>query len=194
MKSAAIIVAAACALPYAAAAEDMPMPRMLKGMSKGQWRVDMLESSMAKPGQQMPAMTICTDNLMKHSAEKSAKSECKHRLVKDSADEAVMEMTCPDHTVTATMKRESAKAVLIDVKSAGKGEPHKMKMRYTSLGACREGQATVGYDKNSEQCKKVQSAAAKMGPAKDCAGAGAQRAQCEQMIRQHIAQMKAMCN
>jgi hypothetical protein len=192
-----IIIAAVCALlPFAVAvaAADMPMPRMLKGMQKGQWRVDMLENSMAKPGQQMPAMTICTDNLMKHSAEKSAKSECKQRLVKDSADEAVMEMTCPDHTVTATMKRESAKAVLIDVKSAGKGGPHNMKMRYTSLGACREGQATMSYDKNSEQCKKMQSAAAKMDPAKDCAGAGAQRAQCEQMIRQHIAQMKAMCN
>jgi hypothetical protein len=192
-----IIIAAVGALllfAVAVAAADMPMPRMLKGMQKGQWRMEMLENSMAKPGQQMPARTICTDNLMKHSAEKSAKSECKRRLVKDSADEAVMEMTCPDHTVTATMKRESAKAVLIDVKSAGKGGPHNMKMRYTSLGACREGQATMSYDKNSEQCKKMQSAAAKADPAKDCAGDAAQRAQCEQMIRQRVAQMKAMCN
>jgi hypothetical protein len=68
-----------------------------------------------------------------------------------------------------------------------------MKMRYTYVGACREGQAAIGLDKDSEQCKKIRASAAKMDPAKDCAGAGAQRAQCEQTMRQHAAQMKAMC-
>ena len=35
-----IIIAAVCALPFAVAvaAEDFPMPRMLKGMDKGQWK------------------------------------------------------------------------------------------------------------------------------------------------------------
>ena len=195
IKLTVIMFAAACALPVAALAEDAPMPRMLKGMAKGAWRVDMLESSEAKSGQKMPAMTICTDNLMKHSAQKpAARSECKPRLLKDGADEAVMEMTCPDRTVTTTMKRESAKSVLMDVKSTGKGGPHNMKMRYTSIGACREGQPAFGYDKNSEQCKKMQSAMAQMDPAKNCANAGANRAQCEQQMRQQISQMKSMCS
>ena len=190
-----LIIVAACALPLAALAEDPPMPRMLKGMAKGSWRVDMLESSEAKSGQKMPPMTICTDNLMKHSAQKPpAKSECKPRLLRDGSDEAVMEMSCPDRTVTTTMKRESAKSILMDVKSTGKGGPHNMKMRYTSIGACREGQPAFGYDKNSEQCKKMQSAMAQMDPAKNCANAGANRAQCEQQMRQQISQMKSMCS
>ena len=46
-----IMFAAACALPVAALAEDPPMPRMLKGMAKGSWRVDMLENSEGKPAQ-----------------------------------------------------------------------------------------------------------------------------------------------
>ena len=61
-----IIIAAVCALPFAVAvaAEDFPMPRMLKGMDKGQWKVDILEHSEAKPGQTLPAMTICTRPIM----------------------------------------------------------------------------------------------------------------------------------
>jgi len=43
MKSSAIVVAAAWALPLAVAAQDMPMPKMFKGMEKGQWQVDILE-------------------------------------------------------------------------------------------------------------------------------------------------------
>jgi hypothetical protein len=191
-----IIVAAVCALALAALAQDMQMPRMFKGMEKGQWKVETLEHSQAK-GQKLPTMTMCTEQLMKQAKEHqgAAKSEqkCKHRMVKDGADEAVMEIACPERTVTTTMKRESSKSVLADIKSTGK-DPMNMKMRYTYVGACREGQAAISYDKNSEQCKKIQASVAKMDPARDCASAGAQRAQCEQMMRQQIAQAKAMCN
>jgi hypothetical protein len=196
MKRAAIVVAAVCALPLAAAAQVSAMPRMFQGMEKGQWKVDILEHSQAR-GQQMPSMTMCTDSLMKQAKEHpgAAKGErqCKQRMVKDGSDEAVMEIACPERTVTTTMKRESPKSVLADIKSTGK-DPMNMKMRYTYVGACREGQAAFGMDKNSEQCKKIQASVAKMDPAKDCAGSGAQRAQCEQTVRQHIAQAKAMCN
>jgi hypothetical protein len=185
-----IIVAAVCALSFAAlAAEELPMPRMLKGMEKGQWKVDILEHSDAKPGQQLPAMTMCTDNLLKQARER----QCKQRLIKDGSDEAVMETTCSKSTVVTTMKRESPKSVLADIKSTGE-HPTSMKMRYTHLGPCREGQAAMSLDKDSEQCRKIRASVAKVDPAKDCAGAGAQRAQCEQAMRQQIAQAKAMCN
>lgn len=195
MKSVAIVVAAACALPLAAAAQVSAMPRMFQGMEKGQWKVDILEHSQAK-GQTMPSMTMCTESLMKQAKERPAakgEQKCKQRMVKDGADEAVMEIACPERTVTTTMKRENSKSVLADIKSTGK-DPMNMKMRYTYVGACREGQAAFGLDKNSEQCRKIQASVAKMDPAKDCAGSGAQRAQCEQMMRQQIAQAKAMCN
>lgn len=196
MKSAAIMLAAVCALPFAAAAQVTAMPKMFQGMEKGQWKVDILEHSQAK-GQKLPTMTMCTEALMKQAKEQhpAAKSDnkCKQRMVKDGSDEAVMEIACPERTVTTTMKRENSKSILADIKSTGK-DPMNMKMRYTYAGACREGQSAISYDKNSEQCKKIQASTAKMDPAKDCAGAGAQRAQCEQMVRQQIAQAKAMCN
>ena len=143
MKSVAIVVAAVCALPLAAAAQDMPMPRMFKGMEKGQWKVDILEHSQAK----------------EHQAAKSER-QCKQRMVKDSSDEAVMEIACPERTVTTTMKREGSKSVVADIKSTGK-DPMNMKMRYTHLGPCREGQSAMSFDKNSEQCRKMQASMAK---------------------------------
>jgi hypothetical protein len=196
MKSVAIVVAAACALPLAALAEDFPMPRMMQGMEKGSWRSEILEHSEAK-GQRMPAMTICTDNLMKQAKEhqaagKGERRECKQRLLKDASDEAVMETTCQDSTVVTTIKRETSKSMLADIKSTGK-HPMTMKMRYTYVGACREGQAAMGLDKDSEQCEKIRASVAKMDPAKSCAGAGTNREQCESMMRQQIAQAKAMC-
>ena len=190
-----IIIAAACALPLVAVAQETQMPRMLKGMEKGQWKVDILEHSQAK-GQKLPTMTMCTDQLMKQAKEHPAAKgdrKCKHRMVKDGSDEAVMEIACPERTVTTTMKRESSKSVLTDVRSTGK-DPMNMKMRYTYVGPCREGQAAFSYDKNSEQCKKMRSSMAKMDPDKSCANAGANREQCEKTMRQQIAQMKAMCS
>lgn len=190
------MLAVVCALPLAAAAQTSAMPRIFQGMEKGQWKVDILEHSQAK-AQNMPSMTMCTESLMKqakapHPADKSG-NKCKQRMVKDGADEAVMEIACPERTVTTTMKRENSKSVLADIRSTGK-DPMNMKMRYTYVGACREGQAAFGLDKDSEQCRRIQASVAKMDPAKDCAGSGAQRAQCEQTMRQQIAQAKAMCN
>ncbi len=195
MKRAMIAAAAALALPLAALAQDMPTPKMLKGMEKGEWKTEILEHSESRKGQKMPAMTMCVDNLMKQAREQQAKSEskCTHKILKDASDEAVMEIKCPQRTVTTTMKRESPKSVLTEIKSAG-DKPMTMKMRYTHLGPCRPGQAGVGYDKNSEQCQKIQASAAKMDPAKSCAGSGDKRAECESRMRQQIAQMKAMCN
>ncbi len=57
-----------------------------------------------------------------------------------------MEMACPQRTVITTMKRESSKAVLADMKVSGDHPAH-IKMRYTHLGPCRKGQATFSRDK-----------------------------------------------
>lgn len=184
-------------LAVSAAAQDAPpIPRMFKGMAKGQWKVEILEHSQMKPGKSVPAMTICADNLAQQAGQKPAAkkdTKCKHKLLKDGSDEAVWEIACPERTVTTTMKRESAKVVMADIRTTGKDAQH-MTMRYTSLGACREGQSTMTYDKNSEVCKKVQAQAAQLDPAKNCAGAkGDQRVQCEKALRDQIAQAKAMC-
>lgn len=198
-------IAAACAalflfaLSAPVAAQDQPVPRMFRGMpkEKGQWRMDVLEGGPRAGKSGAPAsMTICTDNLMKSSSEARgprAESSCKSRLVKDTADEAVVEMTCPERNMTLSMKRENAKTLLMEMRSTGGRGPQNVKMRYTHLGACREGQSGVSFDKNSEQCRKMQAQAAKMDPAKSCARAGEQRADCEQRVRESMKQMQAMC-
>ena len=197
MKSAVIAVAAAFALPLAAAADEMQMPRMLKGMEKGAWRTEVLEHSEMKPGQKIPAMTMCTDNLMQHAQENAAKnkkqSKCTHKLLKDTSSEAIMEMTCPERTVTSHMKRESSSVMLMEIDSTRDKKPMHMKMRYTHVGPCKPGQATMTLDKDSEQCQKIRQQTAKMDPAKSCAKSGADREQCEKMMREQIARAKATC-
>ena len=197
MKNLAIAVVVAFALPLAAAAEEIPMPRMLKSMEKGQWRMEILEHSGAKPGQQMPAMTMCTDNLMKQAKDQrdasSDPQRCKERLLKDATTEAILQISCPERTVTTTLRRESAKSVLGEIVGTGERPTH-VRMRYTSLGPCRAGQPVMTLDSNGEQCKKIEASLANMDPAKACAGAAANREQCENGLRQQIAQAKAMCD
>jgi hypothetical protein len=157
-------VAAACgALLFAAtvAADDVQLPKMFKGMQKGQWKAEITEMSANKSGKPMPTMVICTDNLMQHQTAEKADSGCKRRLVKDTASEAVMESVCPERTSTVTMKKENAKNVSVTMDSSGKRGPQHMKIHYAYLGACKPGQGTVSYDKDSEQCKKIRAAAAK---------------------------------
>jgi len=184
-------------------ADTPPVPKMFKGVQgqKGQYQVEVLEGPGKAGAGKAQAMTICTDNLMKSPAEgakgggaKGADSGCKYKLLKDTADEAVIESTCKDRTSTISMKRENAKTMLMSVQSAGPRGPQNMKMRYTHLGACREGQGTVSMDPNSEQCKQVKQQLAQMDPAKQCAGSGSNRAQCEQQVSQMRKQMAGMCN
>lgn len=194
-------VTAACAALIVAAtsfayAQDMPVPKMFRGMQgqKGQYQVEFLEGG-GRAGKAAPTMTVCTDNLLKNSSgadKPRAESGCKHRLLKDTADEAVVETACPERKSTVTMKREG-KSMLMTVESSGARGPQTMKLRYTHLGDCREGQGMVTMDKNSEQCRKIKEQAAKMDPAKQCARSKSDRDACEQRVREAAAQLSAMC-
>lgn len=181
-------------------AQDVPVPKMFRGMQgqKGQYQVEILEGGgRGGAGKTPPTMTVCTDNLMSSQSpagkgKPRADSGCKHRLLKDAADEAVMETSCPERTSTVTLKREG-KSMLMTMSSTGARGPQTMKMRYTHLGACREGQGAVSFDKDSEQCRKIKAQAAKMDPAKQCARAKSDREACEQRVRDAAAQLSAMC-
>lgn len=183
-----------------ALADTPPVPKVFKGLQqgqKGQYQVEMLEGA-GRAGKTPPTMTICTDNLMKPPAEGKGKGKardtgCTYRLLKDTADEAVIESTCDGRTSKVTMKRESAKALLMTMESTGAKGPQTMKMRYTHLGACREGQGTVTMDPNSEQCRKIRQQAAQMDPAKQCARQKANREECESRMRDMQKQFASMC-
>ena len=198
MKSTVSVLAAfACLFLLASAfAEDMPVPKMFKGMQgqKGRWQMEMLEAS-GRPAARGMTITVCTDNLLDQAKKDRAKAEssCKVRLLKDTPDEAVVESQCKERTSTITMKRDG-KSMLMTMDSTGPKGPQTMKMRYTHLGPCREGEGAVCLDKNSEQCKKMRERAANMDPAKQCARQKSEREACEQKIRDAAAQLNAMCS
>jgi|SRR6185436_14083343 len=145
-------------------ADTPPVPKVFKGMQgqKGQYQVEVLEGAGKSAGRKM---TLCTDNLMKPAAEgkkKGSESNCKYKLLKDTADEATIESTCDQRTSVVNIKRESAKTLLMSMQNDGPKGPTTMKMRYTHIGACREGQGTMSLDPNSPECKQMMEQAAKM--------------------------------
>ena len=192
---------AACAAlistaPALAQQDTPPVPKMFQGMQgeKGQWQMEMLEAP-GKAGR-MPTMTICTDNLMRDPSaaqKKRGEAGCKYRLLKDTPNEAVMESVCKERKNTVTMTREGPKSMLMSIESEGPRGERQMKMRYTHLGPCAEGQGAVTFDKNSEQCKKMRAQAAKMDPEKACARSKGDREACEEKVRQAKDKMAAMC-
>lgn len=125
-------------------AQEMPVPRVFKGLEgQGQYKVQLLERlPAAKEGRRTPEMTLCTDNLWDSArrAEKRATRDpdCKHRLLKDTADEAVIESVCKERTSTVTLTRENTKSLLMDIASNGTRGERKLKMRYTRVGDCGE--------------------------------------------------------
>lgn len=193
-------IVAACAailITTPAFAQEMPVPKMFKGMQgqKGQWQMEILDGGGRAGAAKGTTISICTDNLLNPSSGRDkpkADSGCKHKLLKDTADEAVVESECRERKSTITMKRDG-KSMLMTMESTGPRGPQSMKMRYTHLGPCREGQGTVTLDKNSEQCRKMKERAAKLDPAKQCARQKSDREACEQRIRDTAAQLSAMC-
>jgi len=156
----------ATAFGSAAADDTPPVPKLLQGIhpgkGAGQWRMEPLEGPGGQKGRAMPAMTICTENMAREQSKREAKADpsCQHRMLKDTASEALMESTCKDRTTKVSMKREGDKSVLVELDStrAGRAEPMHMKMRYTYLGGCTPpapGQGGVQFDRNSPMCEKL---------------------------------------
>jgi len=137
----------ACSFSVHSTAQDVLVPKMFKGMDggKGQYKVEILEDGRGAKDEKKrrrPSMTLCTDNLMNSAAERAksrAEKGCEQRLLKDTADEAVMESVCTDRKSTITLTREG-KSMLMDIASTGPRGERSMKMRFTHLGPCSEGQ------------------------------------------------------
>ena len=148
-------------------AQDVPVPKMLQDLKgqKGQYQVEILEGG-GRAGRGTK-ITVCSDNLIKDAggARSRPESDCRHKLLKDTDDEAVIESVCKERTNTVTLKRDG-KSVLMDIVSKRESGERTMKMRYTHLGPCKEGQGAFSLDKDSEQCRKLRSRAEKMDPKK----------------------------
>jgi len=207
--------ALAIAASATVAAQEMPTPQVFRGspFQKGQWKMEILEMD-AKGREQahgMPgAMTICMDDIRQMGRNQDGpggkdRSDCKIKLLKDTATVAVMEATCPDGTTRTTLTRESEKSYLMQAAGTSRGESYAMKARYTYEGAqCTQSGAGMGMgaagpgagmgaNKNSPQCQQAQAQLGSMNPGAMCANAGANRAMCEQNILRMKSQLEAMC-
>ena len=182
-----------------ALAQEPPVPQMFQGLhgQKGQWQVEFLEVTGREGKAKLPVMTVCTDNLLKSQEQRGRKPSeeprCKHTLVRDTAHEAIVESECPESKNRVVMTREGPKSFLLAATSSGPRGERSSKMRYTHLGACREGQGAVTMDPNSEQCRRMKERAAKLDPEKACARTKGDRAQCEERVRETAKQLSAMC-
>jgi hypothetical protein len=139
-------LAACAALLFAAPAlaAEPPVPKLFRDIAaeKGQWRMEILEIERDGQAQRprVPTISLCTDNVLKPRQERgAARAACTYRLEKDTADEAVIESTCPDRTSRVALQREGANSVRMQVESHGSRGPARMKTRFTYEGACREG-------------------------------------------------------
>jgi len=198
------------AVGSAAAAQEMPMPQVFRDapFQKGQWKVQMLE--MSAKGQQagaMPhAMTVCMDDLRQMGRNQggpggNSKPDCKVRLLKDTATEAIMEATCPEGATRTILTRDGDKSYLMQATGTRQGESYSMKARYTfDSPQCSQSGATMGVpgagmrmNKNSPECQKAKAQLATMNPGAMCANAGANRAMCEQNVQRMKSQLEAMC-
>jgi hypothetical protein len=198
-----------------ALAADMPMPQVFRDapFQKGQWKMEFLELS-AKGAQHaggMPgAMSVCMDDVRDMGRNQAGpggreRPDCKVQFLKDTATEAVMETTCPDSTMRATITREGDKSFLMQTAGTRRGESYSMKARYTFESAqCTQSGPGMGIgarpgagmrmNKNSPECQQAQAQLGSMNPGTMCANAGANRAMCEQNIQRMRAQLESMCN
>jgi hypothetical protein len=126
-------------------AQEIALPKVFKGLDgrQGEYKVELLERlPAAKDARRAPAMSLCTNNLWDSAkrAEKRATRDphCKHRLLKDTAEEAVIESVCKERTSTVTLTRETADSLRMDIASDGARGERKLKIRYTRIGECGE--------------------------------------------------------
>lgn len=207
-RSAIAFAALMVAVSAATAAQEMPLPQVFREapFQKGQWKVQMLE--MDAKGQRagaMPnSMTICMDDIREMGRNQNgpggkSSRDCKVRILKDTATEAVMEATCPDGKTSTTITREGDKSYLMQATGTSRGESYSMKARYTFDSAqCTKsgvsmGGPGMGMNKDSPECQKAKAQLATMNPGAMCANAGANRAMCEQNILRMKSQLEAMC-
>lgn len=141
-KSAAVLAAVTLSLLPPAYAQDMPLPKLLQAMpggEKGRWKMEVLEGTGRGASRAGMSITVCTENVMELAQRRdkdSGAARCTHQLVKDTADEAVVESACKERKRTLTVKRESETSLLLTLESNGPRGAESMKMRSTRRGSC----------------------------------------------------------
>lgn len=199
-----LLAALAMSMAGAALAADMPTPKVMSDAppSDGKWKMEMLEAPGASKADiaaaaGMGAMTVCTTAAKAMSRDpKTEKSNCTSKLVEDTSTRAVMEMSCPDNGMASrvTITRAAARSYEMSTQNLKKPDEKPMRMRMSYIGACSAGEGVIGFEKDSPACKQMRAQLPEMEKARaSCAKGGANRASCEQMVDQQLAQIRSMC-
>jgi hypothetical protein len=142
IKRTAVLAAVTLGVLAPAHAQDMPLPKLLQSMpggEKGRWKMEVLEGTGRGASRAGMSMTVCTDNVLdlaQRRDKETGAASCAHKLVKDTAEEAVLESQCKERKRTLIMKRESDTTMLLTLESNGPRGPESMKMRSTRRGSC----------------------------------------------------------
>jgi hypothetical protein len=185
-------------------AADMPAPKVMSDApaSDGKWKMEMLEVPGASKADMaaaagMGAMTVCATAAKAMAPNpKADKNTCKQRLVEDTSARAVMEINCPDAGTSSriTITRAAARSYDMSLQDLKKPDEKPTRMRMSYVGACSANEGVIGLDKDSPACKQMHAQLPEIEKARaGCAKAGANRASCEQLFDQQLAQLRSMC-
>lgn len=193
----ALVLGAAASL---AAAIDVPIPKVMSDAPRedGKWKMEPVQmpgvdkAALAAAGS---GVTVCTSAAKAMSNEQpgTPKNDCRFKLLEDGATRAVMETTCGSHAQRTTITRLAPRSYEMSMQRMDRPNDKPMIARMSYVGTCSADDGVISYDKDSPACQKVRAQMSTLDPAKACAGAGAQRAQCEQMVQQQRARAEAMC-
>ena len=185
-------------------ADELPVPLVMKGVpsDRGSWQIEMLEGPRVEEMRKQAGgkVTICqsaTQAMSRRHVQAESEPSCGSRLVENTPLRAVIETTCkgnPPRVSHSTIAADGPRAYVMTHEQAGEaGRQEHMKMRMSYLGPCSEKDAAVSLDKDSPACQQARAKAAAMDPARACASAGAQQAQCEAMMAGMRARFEAAC-
>jgi hypothetical protein len=201
----ALVVGVSVAL--AAAAADMPLPKVMSGIpnAQGKWRMEPLEvpgASKEDLARAQGGMMICQTAAKALAGEDRpgrgpSDESCPVKMIEDTAQRAVMESTCGNsgRASRTTITRVGPQAYEMAVQDLKAPNERPMRMRMSYVGACAASDSVISLDKESPACKAMRGQLAEMEQARaSCASGGAaQRAQCEQMVDASLARIKSMC-
>lgn len=193
-------VALAAAVNLAAAAVDMPIPKLMSDVptDSGKWKMDWVQGP---DGSKAPAaaagggMMICNTAAKALSGDRTegAKSNCQFKLLEDGAARAVMEYRCPDRgSSRTTITKLATRSYEMSVEQLDRAGAKPMIVRMSYMGPCSASDSVMSYEKDSPVCQKMraQMPALEKNAKSACASGG--RAACEAVERQ-LAQFRAMC-
>ncbi len=199
-RAALVALVATAATPVLAA--DLPTPKVMSDAppDKGKWRMEMVQAdgfdASAMQKQIGSDVTVCMTAAEAVARRESGRQQCETRLVEDTPELAVVEVSCPGSPpvrTRSTITREGDRAYLISTDAQRADGTMRMRMRMTYAGTCAAGDSVVSLGKDSPVCREARAKIASGEAARQCASAGADAAKCAATLAAAQARIESLC-